>query len=222
MARRKKAGILSEFLKLRKGMIFDRGDEIFGSAPDTPLSALQDLGLTHVRENDPHVTEERNAIPENRRQHDLVAYFEADGPPSETVLNAFLEERCSAAPNLPLIRRYFRKANQPLGALLLFALDRFPTDTGLLDDLALLHEFENILEILISRYMLACELETDPEAFGELARDFHRATEPDGYDALYALKERFAPGTLKRKIVEMLMEEHEPAGLPEIPAGALH
>jgi hypothetical protein len=47
------------------------------------------------------------------------------------------------------------------------------------------------------------------ETFTELAKDFYYSTNPDGYDALYALRELFEPDTDKRKIVEFLILEEE-------------
>jgi hypothetical protein len=44
--------------------------------------------------------------------------------------------------------------------------------------------------------------------------EFYYATAPDGYDALYALKEKFAIGSDKRKIIDFL-NEIEDAGVDE-------
>jgi len=49
------------------------------------------------------------------------------------------------------------------------------------------------------------------ETFTELAQDFYYATNPDGYEALYALRELFEPHTEKRKIIDFLISEEEEA-----------
>lgn len=41
----------------------------------------------------------------------------------------------------------------------------------------------------------------------ELARDFYNTTIPDGYEALYALRDLFETGTDKRKVIDFLMDE---------------
>jgi len=52
---------------------------------------------------------------------------------------------------LPLIRPFFKEANQNLKSLIVYGLDRYPRRIALLSDLAFFHEFENILRLLISR-----------------------------------------------------------------------
>ena len=49
------------------------------------------------------------------------------------------------------------------------------------------------------------------ELFSELALDFYYATIPDGYEALYALRDLFEPGTDKRQIIDILIDEKEGA-----------
>ena len=49
------------------------------------------------------------------------------------------------------------------------------------------------------------------ETFSELAHDFYYATKPDGYEALYALRDLFEPGTDKRKVIDILIDEEEGA-----------
>ena len=67
--------------------------------------------------------------------------------------NRFLTERYAKRPNLPLIRKYFKKANQKLKALLIYGLDHYPGRIDLLSDLTYFHEFENILTTLITYYL---------------------------------------------------------------------
>jgi len=47
------------------------------------------------------------------------------------------------------------------------------------------------------------------ETFAELAQDFYYTTVPDGYEALYALRDLFEPGTDKREIIDILIAEEE-------------
>ena len=47
------------------------------------------------------------------------------------------------------------------------------------------------------------------ETFTELSQDFYYATIPDSYEALYALRELFEPGTDKRKAIDFLITEEE-------------
>jgi hypothetical protein len=102
-------------------------------------------------------------------------------------------------------------ANKRLKSLLLYGLDRYPARIDLLSDLAYYHEFENILGILIPHYTRACLNEMNLETFTELARDFYYATYPDGYEALYALRDLFETHTEKRKIIDSLIAEEEEA-----------
>jgi hypothetical protein len=123
----------------------------------------------------------------------------------------FLTERYAKRPNLPLIRKYFKKANQKLKALLIYGLDQYPGRIDLLSDLTYFHEFENILTTLITYYTRVCVNQVNLETFTELAQDFYYATNPDGYEASYALRELFEPHTEKRKIIEFLISEKEEA-----------
>ena len=45
--------------------------------------------------------------------------------------------------------------------------------------------------------------------FAELAQDFYYATVPDGYEALYALRDLFEPGTDKREIIDILLAKED-------------
>jgi hypothetical protein len=117
--------------------------------------------------------EEANAKPENQNQKDLVAFFKGDKDLSDWILKMFLEERDAENPNLPLIRKYFKNANQNLKTLILYGLDHYPGRVDLLSDLAYFHEFENILSILITYYTQACVDQENLETFSKLAQDFY-------------------------------------------------
>jgi hypothetical protein len=85
-----------------------------------------------------------------------------------------------------------------------------------LSDLAYFHEFENMLSTVIKYFTQACVLQENLQTFGELAREFYWATNPDGYEALHALRELFAERKDKRTIIDFLIEEMEAEG-PEVP-----
>ena len=88
-------------------------------------------------------------------------------------------------------------------------LECCPERIDLLFDLAFFHEFENILPLLIELFIRACEEQEDLEAFTKLAQEFYYTTHPDGYEALYALRDLFPQGTEKRKIIDFLIAEEE-------------
>lgn len=108
-------------------------------------------------------------------------------------------------------RKYFKKANPNLKSLILHGLDHYPGSVDLLSDLGYFHEFENILSVLITYYTQACAGQENLETFTELAQDFYYATIPDGYEALYALRDLFEPATDKRKAIDFLISEEKGA-----------
>jgi hypothetical protein len=173
MGKKDKTGILDEYMKLKDEIIFDKVNDVFRSKPKNFIQALDEIGFEYREDEvDEEEMEERIAKPGNQNQQDLVAYFEGEQDVSESIMAIFLAERNAEHPNFPLIRKYFKAANQNLKALILYCLERYPTRTDLLSDLAYFHEFENILTLLIEYYILACEKETDMEKFTELAQDF--------------------------------------------------
>ena len=76
-----------------------------------------------------------------------------------------------------------------------------------MSDLAFFHKFENILRLLITYYTRACVTQSNLETFTELAWDFYYSTNPDGYEALYALRKLFDPDTEKRKIIDFMIAD---------------
>ncbi len=222
MSKKKKDPVLEEYQKLKNKLIMDKVDEIFRTQPNNYISALEEIGFTYYEDDDYEEMEEAEAKPENQNQKDLVAYFNGEKEFSERVLKIFLEEKDAETPNLPLIRKYFKRANQNLKSLILYGLDHYPGRLDLLSDLAFFHEFENILSIIITYYTQACVDQDNLETFSELARDFYDTTIPDGYEALYALRDLFEPGTDKRKAIDCLIAEEEGAkkDIPAPDAGA--
>lgn len=209
MGKKDKDDTLDDYKKLKDEIIIDKVNEIFRSQSDNHLAALEEIGFEYHEEDDDEEIEERNAKPKNKNQRKLVTYFEGEEEASEMIFATFLTERYAKRPNLALIRKYFKKANQKLKALLIYGLDHYPGRIDLLSDLTYFHEFENILTTLITYYTRACVNQGNLETLTELAQDFYYATNPDGYEALYALRELFEPHTEKRKIIDFLISEEE-------------
>ena len=211
MGKKDKDDTLDDYKKLKDEIIIDKVNEIFRSRSDNYIAALEEIGFEYHEEDDEEEIEERKAQPKNKNQRKLVTYFEGEEDASEMIFATFLTERYAKRPNLPLIRKYFKKANQKLKALLIYTLDHYAGRIDLLSDLTYFHEFENILTTLITYYTRACVNQVNLETFTELAQDFYYATNPDGYEALYALRELFEPHTEKRKIIDFLISEEEEA-----------
>ena len=214
MGKNDKDSVLDDYEKLKNEIIRDKVNEIFRNHPKDYIAKMEELGFEYFEDDDDYEEiEEINAKPENQRQRDLVAYFENKKKLSKKIFESFSEEKASENPNFPLIRKYFKTANQNLKALILYGLDHYPGRIDLLSDLTFFHEFENILSTLISYYTRACVDQQNLETFSELAKDFYYSTSPDGYEALYALRELFEPDTDKRKIIEFLISEDEEENL---------
>lgn len=207
MGKKDKGDTLDDYKKLKDEIIIDKVNEIFRSRSDHYIVAMEEIGFEYHEEDDEEAIEERKAKPKNKNQRKLVTYFEGEQDSSEMIFATFLTERYAKRPNLPQIRKYFKKANQKLKALLIYGLDHYPGRIDLLSDLTYFHEFENILTTLIFYYTTACVNQANLETFTELAQDFYYATNPDGYEALYALRELFEPHTEKRKIIDFLISE---------------
>jgi hypothetical protein len=188
---------------------------IFKNHPHNPISELEELGFTYFDdEPDEEEQEEAVAKPENDNQEYLVSFLNGNIGLSDKVVEIFLEERRSPAPNYPLIRKYFKTANKHLLSMILHGLHHYPVLDELLTDLAYFHEFQNILSTVIEHYTIACDLQNNLETFSEIAMDFYYATVQDGYDALYALKERYPVESDKRKVIDFL-NDIENAGVDE-------
>lgn len=209
MSNKKKDSVIKDCVKLKNEILIDKVNEIFRIQPNNYIAALEEIGFEYHEKDDYDEIEEINARPENQNQRDLVDFFEGKGELSDKILHQYFEEYDSESPNFPLIRPFFKKANQNLKSLILYGLDRNPERIDLLSALSFFHEFENILRPLITYYTRACVTQRNPDTFTMLARDFYYSTNPDGYEALYALKELFEIGTEKRRIIDSLIAETE-------------
>jgi len=217
MSKKKKDPIIKDYEKLRAKIVMDKVNEIFRTQPDNYMAALEEIGFEYHEEDDYDELEEKNAGPENQNQKDLVAFFKGEKKLSDRILHQYLKECDSEFPNQALIRPFFKEANQNLKSLIVYGLDRYPGRIDLLSDLAFFHEFENILRLLIAYYTRACVAQGNLETFTELAWDFYYSTNPDGYEALYALKELFDPDTEKRKIIDFMIAETEESTKDDMP-----
>lgn len=189
---------------------FERVAEIMKKHPRDYRERLEAIGFAWQDEEydlfyEEEANEERVAVPETENQRWLVHYLETGGPVTQEVLEIYLNERYTQTPNLPLIRKYFKRANPNLKAILLKGLAANPTDLDLLDDLSYFSEFDSMLGELIHLYTDACRRETDMERFSLLAQDFHVNTYDQGFDALYELTTIFQSGT-KGAMVQHLSE----------------
>jgi hypothetical protein len=209
MSQKRKMGkIIKNHDEIDDEILIEEVNEIFRDHPDEQIERLEDLGFEYFDDDMfDEDTEENEAYPENQNQRDLVDFFEGRKKLSEKILNDFLDEKASDDRNDPLIRKYFRKANKNLKALLIYGIDKYPARIDLLSDLAFFHEFENVLTLLIKYFTEACIKQGNLETFTDLAKEFYYSTHPNGYDAYYALQEIFEPGTEKRRVVDSLISE---------------
>ncbi len=186
--------------------------DLFRRAPDNLIEEIEKLRFTYVVDNDEdaeEINEELTARPETDFQMALVSYLDGVDAPSESLLKLWREETRREDSPFPLWRRYFRSGNSQLKKLVLFGLDRYPTTHDLLENLYVLHSFLPIPKELLVRYTLACDLEDDPQRFRELAQDFDGGTASFGYDALHALRTRYADNEVKKKVIDGLFLERE-------------
>ena len=212
MPKKDKDSVLDDYEKLKNKIIRDRVSEIFRNHPKDYIAKMEEIGFKYFEDDeDSEELEERDAKPANKRQRNLIAYFEKKCKLTKEIFESYSEEKASENPNYPLIRKYFKQANKNLKRLILYGLDDHPGRIDLLSDLSFFHEFENILSLLIKYYTKACVDQENLETFMELTKDFYYCTKPDGYEAHYALRELFEPETDKRKIINFLIAEEEEA-----------
>ncbi len=208
MSKKDKDSVLDDYEKLKNEIIREKVSEIYRNHPKDHIAKMEELGFEYFEDDDDYEEiEERNAKPENQRQREIVAYFENKKKLSKKIFESYSEEKAAENPNYPLIRKYYKEVNKNLKSLLLYGLDNYPGRIDLLSDLSFFHEFENILSILITYYTQACIDQGNLDTFSELAKDFCYSTNPDGYEALYALRELFGTETDKRKIIDFLIAE---------------
>jgi len=202
--------LLKEYQKIKTELLFAQVRNVIKDNPCDWRNQLEMLGFEWYEEDDDKdITEENEALPDNENQKSLVSYFEGNLPLDENLLSIFAQEKHSDQPNYHLFRRYFRKGNDRLKALIVFALSKYPIDEGYLWDLVFFHEHKNILKEVIAAYIAACTQEQDLNNFEKLSRNFWYHTAADGYDALYTLRELFSENQEKMAIIETVAKESD-------------
>ena len=188
-------------------IIRDQVDQIIKKYPKDHISKLEEIGFVyHDDEKDEEELEEEAAKPLNANEEYLVSFFDGEIPLSDETCEIYLEERRNPNQNYPLVRKYFKSGNKNLLSMILHGLDLFPVSEELLSDLAFFHEYYGMLQILVDRYMTACENQENLEAFSELVMEFYYSIGSDEYNVLYALIKKFSVGTNKRKVIDFLIE----------------
>jgi hypothetical protein len=190
----------------------DAVSHLFRRRPHNLIEKIEKLGFTYRvddSEDAEDIAEERAARPKTTVQTVLVYYLDGADTPTESLLALWREETQRNNTPFPLWRRYFRAGNAQLKKLILFGLDRDATDRDLLDSLTFLHSFLPMPKELLTRYKLACDRESDPQRFRELAQDFDASTSSFGYDALQALQAHYADCAVKKSVIDGLLVEIE-------------
>jgi len=200
-----------DYEKIKRKIVFEKVTKAIKEDPKNWIKQVEDLGFEYFDDGygDEEELEEKLAKPENPNQELIVDYFEGDKELSDQMLDAFLTEKDSDSPNYPLFRKYFKSGNENLKRLIISGLKRSPADIGFLSDLAFFHEFKNILSELIGYYLIACDHEQNLKNFEQLALQFYYDTDPDGFDALYELNEKYGPDSDKGKIVQEILRRQE-------------
>lgn len=202
--------------KERRKELFEKVAKAVKEDPKNYAEKLAELGFAWFDDEiDEEDVEERAATIRNDNEKSLVAYFEGETERSDQILDTYLAEKYSDSVNLPLFRRFFKKGNDKLKQLLLYGLQRHPTDIGLLSDLGYYNEFRNVLPELIEAYLTACGREHDLERFRELVLSFYLDTEPDGFDALHELEQMCSPGSSKWIVIQSVRKQLESDAEPD-------
>jgi len=205
-----------DFEKEKRKLVFQEVARVIKAHPRNYAEKLAELGFRWVDDEiDEEEVEERAATIRSDNERYLVGYFEGEVELSGQILDTYLAEKNSDSLNYPLFRRYFKKGNDRLKELLMYGLDKHPTEIGLLSDLAYYHEFRNVLGELIEAYLTACGRENDPERLIQLVMSFYLDTEPDGFDALHELEQVCSPGSWKWKVIQTVRKQLESDPEPE-------
>ena len=205
-----------DFEKEKRKLVFQEVARVIKAHPRNYAEKLAELGFRWVDDEiDEEEVEERAATIRSDNERYLVGYFEGEVELSGQILDTYLAEKNSDSLNYPLFRRYFKKGNDRLKELLMYGLDKHPTEIGLLSDLAYYHEFRNVLGELIEAYLTACGRENDPERLIQLVMSFYLDTEPDGFDALLELEQVCSPGSWKWKVIQTVRKQLESDSEPE-------
>lgn len=155
------------------------------------------------------IAEEKAARPSNENEKQLIAFLESQAEPDNEITSLWRQETQKDDASVALWRRYFRAGNAQLKKLILFGLDAHPRNQILLMQLAFLHEFVPMHREILARYTRACDEAPDSKNFALLAQDFDEAADFFDYDALEALRERYANNPSKSAVIAELLKERE-------------
>jgi len=132
---------------------------------------LLDLGfvLYTDTEEDPDLLAEKNAVAQNEAQIKLASYFGSNRYATDELLTMFYNEKHADLPNFDFFRSYFRHGNQQLKCLLLYGLNKNPTDIEILGDFAFFNEFcinlNEFIEYFTHASLLVLEIDQFEEIF---------------------------------------------------------
>jgi hypothetical protein len=190
--------------------IVDAVAKLLRRRPSDMTDKIEKLGFewcVDENENADEIAEEKVAWPANENEKRLVSFLESRAEPDDGIVALWRQETQKDDASVALWRRYFRAGSAQLKKLILFGLDTYPCDQILLMQFGFLHEFIPMHREILARYTRACDQETDLKKFAVLAQDFDEATESLDYDALEALRERYAADPSKRVVIAELMKE---------------
>jgi hypothetical protein len=102
MGKKDKDAVLDDLEKAKSEIIQEKVKEIFRKHPKEHISKLEELGFTYFEDDeDSEEIEELNARPENRRQRDLVAYFEGKRDYRKRYSKVSARKRMPKVPTIP-------------------------------------------------------------------------------------------------------------------------
>jgi hypothetical protein len=153
------------------------------------------------------IAEEKAARPANEKEKRLMAFLEGRAEPDDEITALWRQETQKADASVTLWRWCFRAGSAQLKKLILFGLDAHPCDQILLMQLAFFHEFAPLHQEILARYARACDQEAGPKNFSALAQDFDEVADSFDYDALEALRERYAGNPSKSAMITALLDE---------------
>ena len=170
--------------------------------PHNMIEGIEKLGFEYDADDSDDVdeiAEEKAARPANETEKRLITFLENRAEPNNDITALWRQETCRDDTSVALWRRYFLAGSAQLKKLILFGLDTHPCDQILLMQLAFLHEFVPMHREILARYARACDEETDLKKFAALMQDFDEVADSFDYDALKALRERYADNPSKNE-----------------------
>ncbi len=183
---------------------------LYRRKPHDMIEEVERLGFEYCvddGDDSEEIAEEKTARPANENEKRLVSFLENRAEPDDEITALWCQETQKDDTSVALWRRYFRAGSAQLKKLIPFGLDTHPCDQILLMQLAFLHEFVPLHQEILARYAHACDEEADLKKFASLAQDFDEAADSFNYDALKALRERYAGNPSKSAIITSLLDE---------------